>query len=165
LPFISDCWGFRLSSGTVQRQTIAQAKRSFATIAPSKHFDADGANYPHLHPNLAQGFGHRPESGLMPPLGSRLAMMLVREPISGQPKSYQGSGACAGNVSIALNLSSLYPGLTLHYNSTWNTNRLGLGANISLSDIAFASPNGAWIQLGDGYSGPRCLDSSAPVVS
>jgi hypothetical protein len=79
LPFISVGWFFRCSSGTVRCPTSAQAKKSVATIAPSKPFAAEGANHSHLHPNFEQGFAHWPESGLMPPLGSRLAMMLVQK--------------------------------------------------------------------------------------
>lgn len=78
---------------------------------------------------------------------------LICEPISGNPKSYQGSGACAGNVHIPMDISSVYPELALHYNSTWKTNRAGFGMNVTISEMSYlnlAGPSNSWLQLGNG---------------
>ena len=79
------------------------------------------------------------------------AAKLLCDPVSGAPKSYQGSGACAGNVSIKMDLSALYPGFALTYNNTWNTNR-GFGVNVTASDVSYVQlwATTGWIHLGDG---------------
>jgi YD repeat-containing protein len=92
---------------------------------------------------------------------------LICEPVSGATPSYIGSGACAGNVAIAIDLSTIYPGLALHYNSTWHSDRLGFGKNVTISHVSYVWINpslsyGNWFQAGDGTYVPLVYKSSGP---
>ena len=61
----------------------------------------------------------------------------ICEGVTGKPHPWQGSGACAGNASLSISLSELYPGLALHYNSTGLFNPSGFGKNWTLSEVTF----------------------------
>ena len=55
---------------------------------------------------------------------------------SGQSDEAQGTGACAGNNRQEFDLSYVFPGLTLYYNSTFTHDFLGFGRNITFSEIS-----------------------------
>lgn len=76
----------------------------------------------------------------------------ICERISGQPHAYQGSGNCAGNLNILLDLSDVaYEGMSLNYNSTFGpADQLGFGKNWSLSEVPILNLKQQSIRYGDG---------------
>ena len=75
----------------------------------------------------------------------------ICERISGQPHAYQGSGNCAGNLNISVDLSDVYEGMSLNYNSTFGpADQLGFGKNWSLSEVPILNLKQQSIRYGDG---------------